>query len=94
MTFTTGRGVNLIELRVALKLRPMGEFDPGKPARVYDNLNERFFDWDTEDAEHYRQTARPFAGTRSSANVSGGRPPRHTRCEPSVAIRTSSLVER
>ena len=24
----------------------MAEFDPDKPARIYDNLNERFFDWD------------------------------------------------
>ena len=60
MTFTIARGVNLAELRAALKLRPMAEFDPDKPARVYDNLNERFFDWEPKWAEHYRQWARPF----------------------------------
>jgi hypothetical protein len=60
MTFTIARGVNLVQLRVALKLRPMAEFDPDKPARIYDYLNERFFDWDPKNAEHYRQTARPF----------------------------------
>ena len=38
----------------------MAEFDPDKPARIYDNLNEAFFDWDPKNAEHYRQTARPF----------------------------------
>jgi hypothetical protein len=59
MTFTTARDVNLAELRQALKLQPMAEFDPSKPARVYDNLNEAFFDWRPEDAEHYRQTAPP-----------------------------------
>jgi hypothetical protein len=60
MTFATARSMNLVELREALKLRPMAEFDPSKPVRVYDNLNERFFDWDTKDGEHYRQTARGF----------------------------------
>ena len=61
MTFTISRGVDLAEVRAALRLRPMAEFDPDKPARVYDNLNERFFDWDPEDADHYRQMARPYA---------------------------------
>ena len=43
--------MNLSELREALKLRPMAEFDPDKPARIYDNLNETFFDWDPKSAE-------------------------------------------
>jgi len=60
MTFTTARGVNLAELRAALKLRPMAEFDPGKSARIYDNLNEGFFDCDPKNAEHFRQTARRY----------------------------------
>ena len=60
MTFTIARGVNLAELRAALKLHPMAEFDPDKPARIYDNLNETFFDWDPKKSEHYRQRARPF----------------------------------
>jgi hypothetical protein len=38
----------------------MSEFDPDKPARVYDNLNERFFDWNPKNADHYRKTARPY----------------------------------
>jgi hypothetical protein len=62
MTFTTARGVNLVELREALKLRPMSEFDPDKPARIYDNLNEMFFEWDPKWADHYRQTAGPYKG--------------------------------
>ena len=57
MTFTIGRGVNLTELRTALRLRPMSELNPDNPARIYDNLNEGFFDWDPKNAEHYRQTA-------------------------------------
>ena len=60
MTFIIARGVNLTELREALKLRPMSEFDPAKAARIYDNLNEGFFEWDPRHAEHYRQTARRF----------------------------------
>jgi hypothetical protein len=60
MTFTIGRDVDRAELRTALRLRPMSEFDPDKAARVYDNLNEQFFDWDPDYADHYRQTARPY----------------------------------
>ena len=60
MTFTTARGVNLAELRTALRLRPMAEFDPDKPARIYDNLSEMFFDWDPKLGDHYRQTAGPY----------------------------------
>ena len=60
MTSTIARGVNLAELRATLKLRPMAEFDPDKPARIYDNLNDWFFDWDAKDAAHYRQWARPY----------------------------------
>lgn len=67
MTFTTARGVNLAELRAALKLWPMAEFAPDKPARIYDNLNERFFEWDPKNAEHYRQTVRPFGRCALSA---------------------------
>lgn len=40
----------------------MAEFDPDKPACIYGNLNEPFFDWDPKNAEHYRQTARRSAG--------------------------------
>jgi len=61
MTFTISRGVNLAELRETLGLRPMSEFDPHKPARLYDNLNDRFFDWDPKRwADHYRQHAQPY----------------------------------
>jgi hypothetical protein len=62
MMFTTPRGVNLVELREALKLRPMAEFDPDKAARIYDNLNGMFFDWNPKWADHYRQTAGPYKG--------------------------------
>jgi len=60
MTFTSSRGVNLAELRRTLGLTPMSEFDPAKRARIYDNLNEVFFEWDPADAENYRQYARPY----------------------------------
>jgi hypothetical protein len=60
MTFTISRNVNLAELRTALRLRPMSEFDPDKPTRIYDNLNEYFFDWDPKYAAHYRKWARPY----------------------------------
>jgi|HubBroStandDraft_5_1064220.scaffolds.fasta_scaffold159326_1 hypothetical protein len=60
MTFS---GYNdLVELRDTMRLRPMAEFDPGKPARVYDYLNEDFFDRNPADADHYRQWARPYRG--------------------------------
>jgi hypothetical protein len=60
MTFTIARGVNLAEVRQTLLLRPMSEFNPAWSARIYDNLNERFFEWNPQDAECYRQTARPY----------------------------------
>ena len=41
-------------------LQPMAEFDPDKPARIYDNFNEEFFNWDPKDAARYRQRARPY----------------------------------
>jgi hypothetical protein len=62
MTFTISREVNLAELRRALGLRPMSEFDPAKRARIYDNLNDVFIEWDPADAENYRQYARPYRG--------------------------------
>src|SRR5580698_1109745 len=43
MTFS--QGVNLHELREQLGLRPMTEFDPDKPARIYDRLNDQLFEW-------------------------------------------------
>jgi hypothetical protein len=58
MTFS--HGVDLAELREALGLRPMTEFNPDKPARLYDKLNESFFDWDPRQAGHYRRWARPY----------------------------------
>jgi hypothetical protein len=59
MTFSNG--ANLLELREKMGIRPMSEFDPGQPARIYDNLNERFFEWDPEQwADHYRETAQPY----------------------------------
>jgi hypothetical protein len=60
MTWTIRRGIDLAERRKTLGLRPMSEFDPAQPARIYDNLNERFFEWDPRDADHYRQYAGPY----------------------------------
>ena len=43
----------------------MAEFDPDKPARVYGNLNEQFFDWASDDAEHL-----PAVGANQEADRS------------------------
>jgi hypothetical protein len=54
----------LAGLRAELGLRPMAEFNPDVPSRVYDSLNEEFFDWKPENyAANYRQLARPNRGT-------------------------------
>jgi hypothetical protein len=54
----------LAGLRAELGLRPMAEFDPDVPSRVYDSLNEEFFDWEpVRYAADYRKWARPFRGT-------------------------------
>jgi hypothetical protein len=86
MTFTISRGVNLAELRTALRLRPMSEFDPDKPARIYDNLNEGFFDWDL--------TSRMSGIIRSSG--SNGRTSAHTAIATThsarLAIRASHVA--
>jgi hypothetical protein len=65
--------VNLAELRRTLGLTPMSEFDPAKRARIYDNLNEVFFEWDSADAENYRQYARPYTakGYEELTNYNG-----------------------
>ena len=57
MTFT--QGANLLELRTTLGLRPMAEFDPHKPARLYD-ANGSGFDWDPRMAGHYLRWAAPY----------------------------------
>jgi hypothetical protein len=62
---------DLVELRDTMRLRPMAEFDPGKPARVYDYLNEGFFDWDPRQADHYRKWARPAAGAPGLIDYDG-----------------------
>jgi hypothetical protein len=38
MTVRLAIDADLAEMRAALKLRPMAEFDPGEPARIYDSL--------------------------------------------------------
>jgi hypothetical protein len=40
-----------------LKLRPMSEFDPTRPAFVHDALNNKILDWEPEWAAHYREHA-------------------------------------
>jgi hypothetical protein len=51
---------DLVELRDKMRLRPMAEFDPAKPARVYDYLDDDLFDWDPSKANHYRRWARQY----------------------------------
>jgi len=54
----------LAGMRAELGLRPMAEFNPDVPSRVYDRLNEEFFDWEPEKyAVNYRQWARSVRGT-------------------------------
>jgi hypothetical protein len=38
-------------------MRPMREFDPCRPARVHDRLNDVTFDWRTAWADKYRALA-------------------------------------
>jgi hypothetical protein len=38
-------------------LRPMSEFNPAKPSRVHDALNNQTLAWKAEWAAHYRQYA-------------------------------------
>ena len=40
-----------------MKLRPMSEFDPTRPAFVHDELNDRTFEWKPEWAASYREHA-------------------------------------
>ena len=41
-------------------MRPVAEFDPTKPARVHDEVNDSWFDWDAErHLENFRQNALP-----------------------------------
>lgn len=37
----------------------MSTFNPDKPCRVHDALNDRTFDWKTGLADHYRRKAIP-----------------------------------
>ena len=69
MTFT--QGVNLLELRTTLGLRPMAEFDPHKPARLYDALNESFFHWDPRMAGHYFRWAGPYKAHEELTDYDG-----------------------
>jgi hypothetical protein len=39
---------------------PMRTFDPSKPCKVHDVLNDCIFDWKPEWAEHYRAHAQPL----------------------------------
>jgi hypothetical protein len=37
-----------------MKLRPMSEFDPTRPALVHDELNDNTFEWKPECADSYQ----------------------------------------
>ena len=43
-------------------MRPMSEFDPERPARVHDRLNDHTFEWKTGWADDYRRNAKTGAG--------------------------------
>jgi len=38
-------------------MNPMKNFDPDRPCRVYDELNDEFLNWKPERAPHYREFA-------------------------------------
>ncbi len=38
-------------------MRPMNEFDPDRPSRVHDRLNDETFEWPVEEAARYRRYA-------------------------------------
>jgi hypothetical protein len=38
-------------------MNPMSKFDPDKPCRVHDGLNDRFLNWKPEWAHHKREFA-------------------------------------
>jgi hypothetical protein len=47
---------------LVMKLRPMSDFDPARPALVHDSLNDRTFEWKPDEfLEHYREHAQPAA---------------------------------
>ena len=46
-----------------MKLRPMSEFDPTRPALVHDELNDRTFESKPEWADSYREAADPRWGS-------------------------------
>ena len=69
MTFS--QGMNLRQLREQLGLQPMTEFDPDKPARIYDQLNEELFEWDPKWANHYREFAGPYRGREELFDYDG-----------------------
>jgi hypothetical protein len=68
---TSDKGVDWAEERRQLGLRPMAEFDPSQPARLYDALGQEFFDWDPRQADHYRKWARPAAGAPGLIDYDG-----------------------
>jgi hypothetical protein len=55
-------------LRASLGLQPMTEFEPDRPARLYDLLNEEFLAWNPADAACYRDWARPYVGAPDLIN--------------------------
>jgi hypothetical protein len=40
-------------------LHPMSTFDPRRPCKVHDRLNDRTFDWKPEWVGNYREYAEP-----------------------------------
>jgi hypothetical protein len=71
MGMTFGKRLTLRELREQLGLRPMIEFDPDKPARLYDRLNEELFLWDPKWADHYREFSGPYRGYEELTDYDG-----------------------
>jgi len=42
-----------------MQLNPMSTFDPDRPSRVHDRINDETFDWRTGWASNYRMWAKP-----------------------------------
>jgi hypothetical protein len=46
--------------RRSLSMRTMSDFDPDRPSRVHDRINDRTMTWHTAGAAEWREYARPM----------------------------------
>jgi hypothetical protein len=80
-----------------MKLRPMSEFDPTRPALVHDELNDRTFESKPEWADSYREAADPRWGSDGKIGwdgliLDGWRPLSWRHSAPRAAGATTRLA--